>query len=116
MRLVVSVSPSRHNLAAYDAAGLPWLHVPVPSCAEGAAALDELRALLRRRVRGPGVVAVHGDHHTDFVAALCAAHLHEARGLDPSEGLLRAAEAGLQVTEAACELLGVRLEAVMARP
>lgn len=115
VRLVVSVSPSRHNLAAYDAGGLAWLHVPVSEAAGAGAALDEVRRLLRRELRSRGVVAVHGDYRTDFVAAVCAAHLHEARGVDPAEGLRRAAEEGLHVTEAACALLGVRIEDVMTR-
>ena len=38
--------------------------------------------LLRRELRKRGAVAVHGNRHTDFVAALCAAHLHESRGVD----------------------------------
>jgi hypothetical protein len=114
VRLVVSVSPTRHNLAAYDDAGLPWLHVPVTSAEDGEEEFDELRALLRRELRGRGAVAVHGDYRTDFVAALCAAHLHELNGLDPAQALLRAAAAGLEVTEAACALLGVRLEEVVA--
>jgi hypothetical protein len=54
-------------------------------------------------------VAVHGDRHTDFVAALCAAHLHEARGVDPAEALARAAAAGLMVNGYTCALLGVEL-------
>ena len=40
---------------------------------------------------GAGRWRVHGDRHTDFVAAVCAAHLHEARGVDPAEALARAA-------------------------
>ena len=43
--------------------------------------------LLRRELRKRGAVAVHGNRHTDFVAALCAAHLHEARGVDPADAL-----------------------------
>ena len=61
-------------------------------------------------------MALHGDSHTDFVAAVCAAHLHELRGLDPVEGLTRAARAGLTVTHEACALVGVdvgELEAFM---
>jgi hypothetical protein len=112
VRLVVSVMRTRHNLGAYDAAGLDWHHVPVAGAAEGADALEELLPLLRRETRGSGAVAVHGDRHTDFVAAVCAAHLHEWRGVDPAQALARAAAAGLAVTEAACALLGVRPEEV----
>ena len=113
VRLVVSVSPWRHNLAAYDAARLAWVHVPVADAAGAGRELDVVRTLLRREVRLRGAVAVHGDYRTDFVAAVCAAHLHEASGVDPAEGLLRAAREGLHVSEAACELLGVRVEDVM---
>ena len=57
-------------------------------------------------------MAVHGNRHTDFVAALCAAHLHEERAIDPATGLAEAAAAGLVVTPEACALLGVDYGAV----
>jgi len=104
--LVVSTMASRHGLADYERAGLAWHHVPVPATAGGADALEELLPLLRRELRRRGAIAVHGDLHTDFAAALCAAHLHEARGIDPADGLHAAAEAGLLVTAEAAALLG----------
>jgi protein tyrosine phosphatase (PTP) superfamily phosphohydrolase (DUF442 family) len=107
VRMVVSTMRSRHNLAAYEAAGLEWHHVPVAGAGEGAEALEELLPLLKTELRASGAVAVHGDSHTDFVAAVCAAHLHEARGVDVAEALDRAARAGLTVTPAACALVGV---------
>jgi hypothetical protein len=107
VRLVVSTMGSRHNLAPYEAAGLEWHHVPVASTEDGAEPLDELLALLRRELRPTGAVAVHGDHRTDFVAALCAAHLHELRGVDPAVSLAAAARAGLTITAAGCALVGV---------
>jgi hypothetical protein len=113
--LVISTIPSRHNLDAYDAQGLDWHHVPVQSCAEGADALDELLPLLRRESRRGGAIAVHGNRHTDFVAALCAAHLHETKGEDPLDGLAKAAAAGLDVTPDAARLVGVDYEAVQPR-
>lgn len=110
VRLIVSVSPTRHNLDEYTRVGIPWRHVPVPTTEGAAEALERLLPLLRRELRERGAVAVHGDYQTDFVAALCAAHLHEANGVDPAEGLARAGAAGLQITPAACELLGVPLD------
>lgn len=107
VRLVVSTMASRHNLAAYEAAGLEWHHVPVPEAEGGGEQLDELLALLRRELRLSGAVAVHGDHRTDFVAAVCAAHLHELRGTDPAQSLAAATRAGLTITPAACALVGV---------
>jgi hypothetical protein len=115
VRLVVSTMTTRHNLAAYEVAGLDWHHVPVASCAEGEDALNELLPLLRRELRRRGAVAVHGNRRTDFPAALCAAHLHEARGISPEEGLAAAAEAGLDVTEEAARLLGADYAAVQPR-
>jgi hypothetical protein len=115
VRLVVSTMTTRHGLGDYEQAGLEWHHVPVESCASGESALEELLGLLRRELRRRGAVAVHGNRHTDFVAALCAGHLHEARGLDPAQGLAAAAEAGLNVTPAAATLLGVDYEAVQPR-
>ena len=115
VRLVVSTMTSRHNLGDYERAGLEWHHVPVASCEEGADALEELLPLLRRELRQRGAVAVHGNRQTDFVAALCAAHVHELRGVEPADGLLAAAAAGLSVTPAAARLLGVDYEAVQPR-
>jgi hypothetical protein len=112
VRLVVSTMTTRHMLSTYEEAGLEWHHVPVESCAGAEAALEELLGFLRRELRRRGAVAVHGNRHTDFVAALCAAHLHEMRGLDPAAGLSEAAAAGLMVTPEAAALLGVEFEAV----
>ena len=106
-RLIVSTMAARHNLAGYDEAGLAWHHVPVPSTRDGADQLEELLQFLGEELRRPGVVAVHGDHRTDFVAAVCAAHLHELRGTSPGGSLVAAARAGLDVTPEACALLGV---------
>jgi hypothetical protein len=116
VRMVVSVMRTRHNLASYEVAGLDWHHVPVKRTEDGAEALEELLPLLRHELGSAGAVALHGDRYTDFVAAVCAAHLHEARGVDPAEALTRAAWAGLTVTPQACALLGVdvrELEALM---
>jgi hypothetical protein len=107
VRLLVSTMTSRHNLAAYEVAGLEWRHVPVSATGEGADQLEELLRLLRRELRRRGAVALHGDLYTDFVAAVCAAHLHELRGTDPGDALAHAARAGLRVTPAACALVGV---------
>jgi hypothetical protein len=111
--LVISTMRSRHNLAEYERSGLAWHHVPVPSCADGADALEELLPLLRRELRRRGAVAIHGDHKTDFVAAVCAAHLHETRALDPRAALEAAGAAGLDVTTTAAALLGVDLTDVI---
>ncbi|HYI35404.1 MAG TPA: hypothetical protein VEX39_02280 [Thermoleophilaceae bacterium] len=112
VRTVISTMATRHNLPAYEAAGLQWHHVPVPVTADGAAALEEILGLLRAELRASGAVAVHGNRHTDFVAAVCAAHLHEHRGVEPAEGLVAAAAAGLMVTPESCRLVGVDYEAV----
>ena len=105
--MCISTMSSRHNLRAYESAGLEWHHVPVESAARGAEALEELLSLLRRELRRRGAVAVHGNRHTDFVAAVCAAHLHEARAVDPTDALVQAATAGLTVNGYTCALLGV---------
>jgi hypothetical protein len=115
VRLVISTMTTRHNLGDYEEAGLEWLHVPIASCDGAAERLDELLAVLRRELRKRGAVAVHGNRHTDFVAALCAAHLHEWRGVAPEVGLSAAVDAGLTVTPEAARLLGVDYEAVQPR-
>ena len=114
VRLVVSTSPTRHNLRAYEESGLAWHHVPVATTAEGAAALDELVALLRTETRRPGAVALHGNRWTDFVAAVCAAHVHEVRDMPVADALAQASQAGLTVTAEACALVGVELGEVEA--
>jgi hypothetical protein len=114
VQLVVSTMTTRHNLADYERAGLAWHHVPVPSTAEGAAALEELLPLLRRELKRRGAVAVHGNRYTDFPAAVCAAHLYDWRGVDPAEGLAAAAAASLRITPEACALLGVEPAAAAA--
>ncbi|MGI8750096.1 MAG: hypothetical protein ACR2J6_06050 [Thermoleophilaceae bacterium] len=112
VRVVISTMATRHNLGEYEDLGLEWHHVPVPVTAEGGDALEEVLTLLRAELRRAGATAVHGNRHTDFVAAVCAAHLHAAEGLDPAAGLLAAGRAGLMVTLEACALVGVDPEAV----
>ena len=78
VRVVVSVMRTRHNLDAYDAAGLGWRHTPD-------ATIDELVALLRRELRGRGAVAIHGDRRIEVPVAACVALLDAdpaATGLD----------------------------------
>ncbi|MEA2480973.1 MAG: hypothetical protein QOJ07_2895 [Thermoleophilaceae bacterium] len=107
VRLVVSTMTTRHNLSAYDEAGLAWVHVPVASCEAGADALAEIVALLKRELRRRGAVAVHGNRMTDFVAAVGVAYMRDVRGVDPAESLAEAERAGLRPTPACVELLGL---------
>ena len=94
VRTVVSCMQTRHNLAAYEAAGLAYVHVPVEEDDDG---IEELLAVLRRETRKPGAVALHANRYTDFVAEVCAHHLYEHRGIDVDESLRAAAAAGLNV-------------------
>jgi hypothetical protein len=103
---VVSTIEARHNLAAYDEAGLRWFHVPVPETAGAEEQLEDVLRILRRELRRAGAVAVHGNRHTDFVAAACAACLDDVWGVPVEVGLARAAEAGLAVTAEAAALVG----------
>lgn len=113
VRTVVSTMTTRHNLAAYEEAGLRWFHVPVPQIADADEALEELLRILRRELRRTGAVAVHGNRHTDFVAAACAACLYDAYGVPVEEGLGRAAEAGLTVTPEAAAFVGADTGAML---
>ena len=101
---VISTMKTRHNLAAYEEAGLRWLQVPADDDPEQA--LEQLLPLLRRELRKSGAVAVHGNRHTDFVAAACAACVHSVWGVPLEEALERAADAGLVVTPDAAALVG----------
>ena len=58
-------------------------------------------------------MALHGNRWTDFVAAVCAAHLHEVRGMPWPRGSPGVA-CGLTLTPEACALVGVELGEVEA--
>ncbi len=89
---VISTMKTRHNLAAYDEAGLDWVHVPVEEDDDG---VEQVLAVLRRKLRRAGAVAIHANRRTDFVATVCATYLDDRYGVPVEEGLARAAEAGL---------------------
>jgi radical SAM superfamily enzyme YgiQ (UPF0313 family) len=97
VRTVISLMTTRHNLADYEAAGLDWVHVPVADGADRAEAIEELVLLLRRELRKPGAVAIHANRRTDLVAAVCAAHLYDHKGVPVRDSLREAADAGLAV-------------------
>ena len=102
VRTVISIMDSRHNLAAYEDAGLEAIHLPVSEDIDG---LHEAVKAVNRATRKGGAVAIHGNRHTDFVAAICARHLAEQRDVLPEDALDSAMEAGLTVTPAVAELL-----------
>jgi hypothetical protein len=109
VRTVVSTMRTRHNLGAYEEAGLRWVHVAVPDTAAAEEELEQVLRVLRRELRPAGAVAVHGNRHTDFVAAACAACLDQIWGVPVEEALLRAVDAGLTVTPEAAALVGADL-------
>jgi hypothetical protein len=115
VRMVVSLMTTRHNLGAYEEAGLEVRHVPLASYEAAGEAIDDLVRLLRRELRKRGAVAVHGNRHTDVPAAICAAYLHDAYGDDPAGSLSEAAEAGLMITPEAAALAGADYGAVQPR-
>jgi hypothetical protein len=80
--------------------------VPAPETDEADEELETLLRILRRELRRAGAVAVHGNRRTDFVAAACAASLHDVYAIPVEEGLLRAADAGLEITPEAAALVG----------
>jgi radical SAM superfamily enzyme YgiQ (UPF0313 family) len=94
VRVVISCMATRHNLGAYEDAGLSYVHVPVDEDEEG---IEELLAVLRRETRKPGAVALHANRYTDFVARVCAAHLKEWKDIPIRVSLQAASDAGLQV-------------------
>ena len=106
---VISTMTTKHNLASYEEAGMEWHHVPVADCAAGGEALDDVLRLLKKLLKRRGAVAVHGNRLTDFVAAVGAAWLRDARGEDPAEALESAKAAGLRPSEAGAALLGITL-------
>ena len=108
VRTVVSLMATRHNLSAYEEAGLAALHVPIASWEEAAARLPEAVATVRRELRRRGAVAVHANRHTDLPAAVCAAVAAIAYGADPLAALREAEAAGLRVGSEAYEALQPR--------
>ena len=89
---VISTMKTRHNLAAYEGAGLDWVHLPVEGEDDG---VERVLPVLRRKLRRAGAVAIHANRRTDFITAVCAAYLHERYGTGLDESLASAAEAGL---------------------
>jgi hypothetical protein len=95
VRVVISVMQTRHNFGAYEEVGLDAIHLPVEEDRDG---LLEAVEVVRRETRKPGAVAIHANRYTDFVAAVCAKHLYELRGIPVDESLQKAIDAGLTVT------------------
>ena len=108
VRAVVSLMATRHNLGAYEDAGLVAVHVPIASWEEAPERLPEAVAAVRRELRRRGAVAVHANRHTDLPAAVCAAVAAAVHGADPIAALEEAQAAGLSVGSEAYELLQPR--------
>jgi len=89
---VISTMRTRHNLAAYEEAGLEWIHLSVEEDDDG---VDQVLPVLRRKLRRAGAVVIHANRRTDFIAAVCAEYLRERYGTPLAESLTDAAEAGL---------------------
>jgi hypothetical protein len=88
---VISTMKTRHNLSAYEEAGLEWVHLPVEEEDDG---VDQVLPVLRRKLRRAGAVAIHANRRTDFVTSVCAAYLSDRYGVPAEESLASAAEAG----------------------
>jgi radical SAM superfamily enzyme YgiQ (UPF0313 family) len=102
VRTVISLMATRHNADAYADAGVAYIQLPVEQDHDG---LLEAVEVLRRETRKPGAVAIHDNRYTDFVAAICAKHLEEQRGMAIENALDAAIDAGLVVTDSAAELV-----------
>ncbi len=113
VRTVISLMQTRHNLTAYEEAGLEAIHLPVEEDVEG---LMEVCAALTRATRKKGAVAIHANRYTDFVAVACAVHLTEVRSVSLEEALDQAQEAGLVVTAGAAELAEAEPDYVIELP
>jgi len=88
---VISTMKTRHNLSAYEEAGLEWVHLPVEEDDDG---VDQVLPVLRRKLRRAGAVAIHANRRTDFVTSVCAAYLSDRYGVPVEKSLVNAAEAG----------------------
>src|SRR4051812_25132899 len=94
VRVVISLMSSRHNFKDYEAAGLEAIHLPVE---QDEAGLIEAVDVVRRETRKRGAVAIHDNRYTDFVAAICAHHPLDHRGIPIEDSLEQAAQARLAV-------------------
>ena len=88
---VISTMKTRHNLSAYDEAGLDWVHLPVEDDEDG---VEQVLPVLRRKLRRAGAVAIHANRRTDFVTAVCAEYLDDRYAIPVEDSLTAAAEAG----------------------
>lgn len=88
---VISTMKTRHNLSAYEEAGLEWVHLPVEEEDDG---VDQVLPVLRRKLRRAGAVAIHANRRTDFVTSVCVEYLSDRYGVPVEESLANAAEAG----------------------
>jgi hypothetical protein len=113
VRLVISLMQTRHNIDAYEQAGLEAIHLPVEEDRDG---LLEAVEVVRRETRKAGAVAIHANRYTDFVAAVCAQHLLDLRGIDGRDSLEAAMKAGLVVTRRVAELVEADPDWLLALP
>ena len=88
---VISTMKTRHNLSAYDEAGLDWVHIPVEEDEDG---VEQVLPVLRSRLRQAGAVAIHANRRTEFVTAVCAEYLDDRYGIPVEESVAAAADAG----------------------
>jgi hypothetical protein len=101
VQVVISLMPTRHNINAYEEAGLRAIHLPVDEDADG---VLEAAEVVRKEARKRGAVAIHANRYTDFVAAVCAVHLAKKSGRPVEDSLAEAEAAGLTITPESIEL------------
>ena len=92
---VISTMKTRHNLAAYEEAGLDWVHLPFEEEDDG---VDQVLPVLRRKLRRAGAVAIHANRRTDFVTSVCAAYLSDRYGVPVEESRASAAARGFRAS------------------
>lgn len=73
--LVVSLSPSPHNLHNYDELGVRWCHLPYAGLSDGAEAMLVVFQTLTEALDAGQQVLVHREELGDFVCGLVAGYL-----------------------------------------
>lgn len=73
--LIISLSPSPHNLHNYDDMEVPWLHRPFTPTDEQEDYLASLFPELRRLLREGKKLVLHQDELSDRVGGLMAAYI-----------------------------------------
>lgn len=79
---IVSLLPSPHNLAAYDALGVTWSHFPFGPGDDTRSGLTELYTAIRRWLDSGEKLVIHQEELSDRLMGIVAGYLLAIRLID----------------------------------